>query len=255
MSDRIALVTGGGKRLGAKIASALGEDGWHVIVHYNGSAAEAQDVAAAIRAAGGSATAVGFDLADTGEIEAFLADVGRVDVLINSASIFEMDTPADVTPQSLEEHWRVNTAAPVLLAKAMAAGHTARASGCVINMLDQKLFNLNPDFFAYTLSKYALLGATTTMAMAFAPAVRVNAIAPGITLPSGGQSEAEFARAHAMNPMRGGSTPDDIIRAVRFILATPSMTGETVTIDGGQHLDARNRDVMYATGVPEEDAP
>ncbi|MFY0636917.1 SDR family oxidoreductase [Maricaulis maris] len=254
MSDRIALVTGGGKRLGAKIASALGEDGWHVIVHYNASASEAQAVAAQIREVGGSGTAVGFDLADTGAVEAFLAGVGRVDVLINSASIFEMDRPEDVTPQSLEAHWRINAAAPVLLAKAMSAHHTERASGCVINLLDQKLFNLNPDFFAYTLSKQALLGATTTMAMAFAPAVRVNAIAPGITLPSGGQGAEEFARAHAMNPMRGGSTPDDIIRAVRFILATPSMTGETITIDGGQHLDARNRDVMYATGVPKDDA-
>ncbi|WP_304073306.1 SDR family oxidoreductase [Maricaulis maris] len=254
MSDRIALVTGGGKRLGAKIASALGADGWHVIVHYNASATEAQAVAADIVAAGGSARAVQFDLADTGAVEAFLADVGRVDVLINSASIFEMDRPEDVTPQSLEDHWRINTAAPVLLAKAMAAHHTERASGCVINLLDQKLFNLNPDFFAYTLSKHALLGATTTMAMAFAPAVRVNAIAPGITLPSGGQNEDEFARAHTMNPMRGGSTPDDIIRAVRFILATPSMTGETITIDGGQHLDARNRDVMYAANPPQDDA-
>lgn len=254
MSDRIALVTGGGKRLGAKIASALGEDGWHVIVHYNASAEAAQAVAADIRAAGGSARAVQFDLADTAAVEGFMADVGRVDVLINSASIFEMDRPEDVSPQSLEDHWRINTAAPVLLAKAMAAHHTARASGCVINLLDQKLFNLNPDFFAYTLSKHALLGATTTMAMAFAPAVRVNAIAPGITLPSGGQSEDEFARAHALNPMRGGSTPGDIIRAVRFILATPSMTGETITIDGGQHLDARNRDVMYAANPPQDDA-
>lgn len=255
MSDRIALVTGGGKRLGAKIASALGEDGWHVIVHYNASASEAQAVAAQIREVGGSATAVGFDLADTGAVEAFMADVGRVDALINSASIFQMDRPEDVTPQSLEDHWRINAAAPVLLTKAMAAGHSERASGCVINLLDQKLFNLNPDFFAYTLSKQALLGATTTMAMAFAPAIRVNAIAPGITLPSGGQDADEFARAHAMNPMRGGSTPDDIIRAVRFILATPAMTGETITIDGGQHLDARNRDVMYAPAIPETNGP
>ncbi len=253
MTSKVAMITGGGKRLGAKIASALGEDGWHVVVHYNASAVEAQAVAAQIRDAGGSATARGFDLSDTSAIEAFMADVGRVDVLINSASIFEMDRPEDVTPQSLEDHWRINTAAPVLLAKAMAAHHTERASGCVINLLDQKLFNLNPDFFAYTLSKYALLGATTTMAMALAPAVRVNAIAPGITLPSGGQSADEFARAHTMNPMRGGSTPDDIIRAVRFILATPSMTGETITIDGGQHLDARNRDVMYAANPPQDE--
>ena len=161
-------------------------------------------------------------------------------------------SPEDVTAEALDKAMRVNLMAPVLLASEMARQHSERASGCVINILDQKLFNLNPDFFAYTLSKHALLGATTTMAMAFAPRVRVNAIAPGITLPSGGQSLEEFERAHRLNPMQGGSTPEDIIRAVRFILATSSMTGETMIIDGGQHLDARDRDVMYAPGVPEE---
>jgi NAD(P)-dependent dehydrogenase (short-subunit alcohol dehydrogenase family) len=252
MSDKIALVTGGGKRLGAKIAAALGEDGWHVVVHYNTSGAEAEDVAAAIRAAGGSADTAQFDLDDTAGVRGFMDGVGRVDALINSASIFEMDRPEGVTAAQLERTLRINLVAPVLLASAMAEGHTDRASGCIVNILDQKLFNLNPDFFSYTLAKQGLLGATTTMAMAFAPRVRVNGVAPGITLPSGGQSAEEFERAHRMNPMRGGSTPEDIIRAVRFILATPSMTGETITVDGGQHLDARDGDVMYAAGVPED---
>lgn len=252
MTDKIALVTGGGKRLGAKIAEALGADGWHVIVHYNTSGAEAGDVAAAIRAAGGSATTAQFDLDDTAGVRAFMAGAGRVDALLNSASIFEMDRPEDVTAAQLERTLRINLVAPVLLASAMAEGHTERASGCIVNILDQKLFNLNPDFFSYTLAKQGLLGATTTMAMAFAPRVRVNGVAPGITLPSGGQSAEEFERAHTMNPMQGGSTPEDIIRAVRFILATPSMTGETITVDGGQHLDARDGDVMYAAGVPED---
>lgn len=252
MSDKIALVTGGGKRLGAKIAAALGEDGWHVIVHYNTSGTEAGDVAAAIRRAGGSADTAQFDLDDTAGVRAFMDGVGRVDALINSASIFEMDRPEDVTSAHLERTLRINLVAPVLLASAMAGAHTGRASGCIVNILDQKLFNLNPDFFSYTLAKQGLLGATTTMAMAFAPQVRVNGVAPGITLPSGGQSAEEFERAHRMNPMQGGSTPEDIIRAVRFILATPSMTGETITVDGGQHLDARNGDVMYAAGVPED---
>jgi len=252
MSDKIALVTGGGKRLGAKIASALGADGWHVVVHYNTSGTEAEAVAAAIRDAGGSADTVRFDMDDTAGIEDFMDGVGRVDALINSASIFEPDRPENVTPVQLEHTLRVNLVAPVLLASVMAKRHEDRASGCIINLLDQKLFNLNPDFFSYTLAKQALLGATTTMAMAFAPRVRVNGVAPGITLPSGGQSPEEFARAHRMNPMQGGSTPEDIIRAVRFILATPSMTGETIIVDGGQHLDARDGDVMYAAGVPEE---
>lgn len=252
MSDKIALVTGGGKRLGAKIATALGEDGWHVVVHYNRSGDGAREVEAAIRAAGGSASTAGFDLEDTGGIRAFMDGIGRVDALINSASIFEMDRPETVDPAFLERTLKINLAAPVLLASAMAERHTQRASGCILNLLDQKLFNLNPDFFSYTLAKHALLGATTTMAMAFAPRVRVNGIAPGLTLPSGGQSPEEFARAHRMNPMQGGSTPEDIVRAVRFFLATPSMTGETIVVDGGQHLDARNGDVMYAAATPED---
>lgn len=254
MTDKIALVTGGGKRLGAKIAQALAEDGWHVVIHYNRSGADAQALQHAIRSAGGSATTARFDLDDTAGVRAFMDGVGRVDALVNSASIFEMDRPEDVQAADLERALRINLVAPVVLASAMAERHSERASGCIVNLLDQKLFNLNPDFFSYTLAKHALLGATTTMAMAFAPRVRVNAIAPGITLPSGGQSAEEFQRAHRMNPMRGGSTPEDIVRALRFILATPSMTGETVTIDGGQHLDRRNGDVMYAAGIPEDEA-
>ena len=158
MSDKIALVTGGGKRLGAKIAAALGADGWHVVVHYNTSGTEAEAVAAAIRDAGGSADTVRFDMDDTAGIEDFMDEVGRVDALINSASIFEPDRPENVTPAQLERTLRVNLVAPVLLASVMAKRHEDRASGCIINLLDQKLFNLNPDFFSYTLAKQALLG-------------------------------------------------------------------------------------------------
>jgi NAD(P)-dependent dehydrogenase (short-subunit alcohol dehydrogenase family) len=252
MSDKIALITGGGKRLGAKIARALAEDGWHVIIHYNSSGTQARAIEAAIREAGGSASTVQFDLANSAGVDAFAEGLGRIDLLVNSASVFEMDRPETVEADALDLALRVNLMGPVLLASAMARRHEARASGCIINILDQKLFNLNPDFFSYTLAKHALLGATTTMAMAFAPRVRVNAIAPGLTLPSGGQSAAQFQRAHTLNPMQGGSTPDDIVRTVRFILATPSMTGETIIVDGGQHLDARNGDVMYAAGLIED---
>jgi NAD(P)-dependent dehydrogenase (short-subunit alcohol dehydrogenase family) len=252
MTEKTVLVTGGGKRLGAKLCEALGQDGWQVIVHFNGSRVEAETTAEQIRASGGSARTAQFDLANVSGAAEFLAGLGQVDALINSASVFEMDRPETVQANDLDRALRINLMAPVLLASAMASQHSKRNSGCVINILDQKLFNLNPDFFSYTLAKQGLLGATTTMAMAFAPHVRVNAIAPGITLPSGGQSPEEFARAHRLNPMQGGSTPADIIRTVRFILATSAMTGEVITVDGGQHLDARNRDVMYASGVPEE---
>lgn len=252
MADKIALVTGGGKRLGAKIVEGLAEDGWHVLIHYNESGEEADALKQRLTDNGGSAEICQLDLENSAQVADFVRKAGRIDALINSASLFEMDRPEDVGPDMLERMMRVNLMAPVLLASQMAKAHEGRASGCVINVLDQKLFNLNPDFFSYTLSKYALLGATQTMAMALAPRVRVNAVAPGITLPSGGQSVEEFERAHSLNPMQGGSTPDDIVRTVRFILATPSMTGETIIVDGGQHLDARPRDVMYAPGIQED---
>lgn len=245
MTSKIALVTGAGKRLGAEIAKGLGSDGHEVIVHYNRSAGEAEATADAIRSSGGQARTAGFDLSDTAGIAGFAEALGRIDILINSASVFEFDAPERIDHDRMDMALKVNLMAPTLLASAMAARHTERNSGCVINLLDQKLFNLNPDFFSYTLSKAGLLAATETMAMAFAPRVRVNAIAPGITLPSAAQSQADFERAHRNNPMQGGSVPADIVRAVRFILATPSMTGETITIDGGQHLDPRPHDVMF----------
>ena len=166
MDHKIALVTGGGKRLGAKIAAALADDGWHVIIHYNSSGTAARAVEAAIREKGGLASTAQFDLGDVHGVRKFMSSLDRVDALINSASIFEMDRPESVTAEMLEKSMQVNLMAPVLLASAMAEKHAERASGCVINILDQKLFNLNPDFFSYTLSKHALLGATTTMAMA-----------------------------------------------------------------------------------------
>jgi len=233
-------VTGAGKRLGRAIAEALAEDGWSLVIHYNRSRDEAEHLA---ERTGGRTAA--FDLEDSHGVKGFLRAQGRIDALINSASIFEPDRPEDVTADSLMRNLKINLMAPVLLASAMAKFHAGRNSGCVVNLLDQKLFNLNPDFFSYTLSKYALLGATETMAMALAPRVRVNAVAPGVTLPVKGQSEKEFHAAHRMNPMRGGATPEDIVRAVRFILDTPSMTGETITVDGGQHLDAMRSDVLY----------
>ncbi|MBA4801631.1 MAG: SDR family oxidoreductase [Euryhalocaulis sp.] len=248
MADKVALVTGAGKRIGRAIALGLGRAGWRVIVHYNSSDEAARAVRDEIRDAGGHADLAGFDLEDVEAARAFISDIGIVHALINNASVFEADTPQDVAPDQFLTHLKVNLMAPVLLASEMAKAHTQRASGCVINLLDQKLFALNPDHFSYTLSKYALLGATKTMAMSLAPAVRVNAIAPGLTLPAPGQSDAQFEKAHRMNPMQGGAEPEDHVRAIEFILATPSMTGQVITIDGGEHLSQRQRDVSYLVG-------
>jgi NAD(P)-dependent dehydrogenase (short-subunit alcohol dehydrogenase family) len=243
------LVTGGGRRLGAVIARHLGAKGWHVFVHYHQSAEGAQTVAAEIIAAGGKATPVGADLGNEAAVEQLyktceaLCPLG---LLVNSASGFDYDTAATVTTAGLEAHMRVNLFAPVLLTQRLHAALTARgARGVAINIVDNKVFGLNPDYFSYTLSKVALQGMIQMQAMALAPTLRVAGIAPGITLISGLQTQAEFERSHRNNPMGAGCTPEQILNAVDFILASPAYHGQTMVIDGGQVLQRRPRDVVF----------
>ena len=179
-------------------------------------------------------------------VPAVVAHFRRLDAVVNSAGAFEHDDPASFSIAAMELHWRANTAPAVLLAQALHA-HLAGCSevGCVVNLLDQKLWNPNPDYFSYTLSKAALQAATVMLAQALAPRVRVCGVAPGVTLLSGPMSEAEFAAAHTMTPLQRSSTPDDIARAVRFLIESPAITGTTLLVDGGQHLSAQPRDVMY----------
>ncbi len=243
------LVTGGGRRLGAIIARHLGAKGWHVFVHYHQSAEGAQDVAAEIIAAGGKATPVGADLGDAGAVERLFAACEAVcplGLLVNSASGFAYDTAATASIEGLEAHMRVNLFAPVLLTQRLHAALAARgASGVAINIVDNKVFGLNPDYFSYTLSKVALQGMIQMQAMALAPTLRVAGIAPGITLISGLQTEQEFERSHRNNPMGKGCTPEQILNAVDFILASPAFHGQTMVIDGGQVLQRRPRDVVF----------
>lgn len=243
------LVTGAGKRIGAAIARHLGGRGWHVFVHYHGSRAAAEDVAAAIIAGGGSATAIGADLARSetpGALVARCEAVAPLGLLINNASHFHYDSAATATAAALDHNMRVNLYAPALLAQAFHAALAAReARGLVINMIDNKVFALNPDYFSYTLSKVALQGLNQMLAMAFAPRLRVAGIAPGITLVSGAQSAQEFQRSHDNNPLGQGCTQEQILCAVDFILAAPSYHGQTLVIDGGQVLQRRPRDVAF----------
>ncbi|HYP64138.1 MAG TPA: SDR family oxidoreductase [Acidocella sp.] len=243
------LVTGGAKRIGAAIAQHLGARGWHVFVHYNASRDEAEAVAAAITDAGGNATAIGADLADAEAASALVPRceaIQPLELLINNASYFAYDTAATTTEAALELNMRVNLFAPALLSQAFHAAVTARAAkGTIINLIDNKVFGLNPDYFSYTLSKVALQGMTQMHAMAFAPHIRVAGIAPGITLVSGNQTEREFQRIHNNNPLGQGCTPEQIAGAVEFILATPSYHGQTMVIDGGQVLQRRPRDVAF----------
>lgn len=248
-SRKTALVTGAAKRIGRVLALALAQRGWDVVVHYARSADDARATVAEIEALGQRAIALPCDLNDEAAVKALVrrasALLGPVSCVVNNASLFDYDSAADFSTASLDAHMHVNLVAPVLLAQALFDATPDGAQSVVVNILDQKLFNLNPDFLSYTLSKAALHSATTMLAQALAPKVRMVGIAPGITLVSGEQSEAEFARAHKVTPLGRSSTPDDIAAAVCFVVESPAMTGTTLVVDGGQHLIPLQRDVMF----------
>lgn len=235
------LVTGGARRLGAAIARACAAAGWRVVIHYGASVDEAEALAREI----GGVTVSG-DLTDVGDLfaRAVTAAGGPIQALVNSASRFEEDRPEAIDPALAARLYAINCTAPSLLAAALAA-QPALESGAVINLLDQKLANPNPDFFSYSLTKYALAGATEMMAMAFAPRVRVNAVAPGLTLPSGDQDEAEFDRVARANLLRRPVGPTQVAEAVVYLLGARSVTGQTLYVDSGQRFVRREGDVMF----------
>ncbi len=246
---KIALVTGGAKRIGRHIVLALAARGWDVVVHYGQSEADALRLVQEIIASGRRAAAVQCDLADDAAVKTLLARatalLGPVSCIVNNASKFEQDSAADFSRAALDAHMHPNLVAPLLLAQAL---HGATADGeqaVVINLLDQKLFNPNPDFLSYTLSKSALAAATTMLAQAFAPRLRVVGVAPGITMLSGDQSGAGFANAHTKTPLGRSSTPEDIAAAVCYLAEARAVTGTTLLVDGGQHLIPTERDVMF----------
>jgi NAD(P)-dependent dehydrogenase (short-subunit alcohol dehydrogenase family) len=247
---KVALVTGAAKRIGRVIALGLARQGWDIALHYHASAAEAQATAAEIEALGLGRRALTLqcDLADPAAVAGLLqraAALGPVRCVVNNASMFEHDSATAFSPATLDAHMRVNLAAPLLLAQALHAATPDGAQAVVINLLDQKLFNLNPDFLSYTLSKAALQCATTMLAQALAPKLRVVGIAPGLTLQSGEQSAAGFTNAHGVTPLGKSSSPEDIAAAVCYVAAAGAVTGTTLIVDGGQHLIPLQRDVMF----------
>jgi NAD(P)-dependent dehydrogenase (short-subunit alcohol dehydrogenase family) len=248
-----ALVTGGAVRLGAYIARRLATDGWNIAIHYNASATQADALAAELRKTSVKCATAGHNLGDANGLAdlftRFNAELGFCSVLVNSASLFEYDDIRDVSAKTMDVLYGVNFRAPVLLARYFADQLPQGEKGLVVNILDQKVFNLNPDFFSYTLMKASLESATRLLAMALAPRVRVCGVAPGLTLRSGDQTEEGFREAHAKTPLGQGSTPEEIAEAVAFISRIPSMTGTTVLIDGGQSMQKRTRDIMFSYGV------
>jgi NAD(P)-dependent dehydrogenase (short-subunit alcohol dehydrogenase family) len=249
--QQVALVTGAGKRIGRAIALALAHAGWDLALHYRNSERDAVALADEIRALGRRVALLPCDLADEAAVRALpgraAGELGLLTCVVNNASLFEYDGATAFSPSLLAAHMQANVAAPILLAQALHAATPAGSQAVVINLLDQKLYNLNPDFLSYTLSKAALHTATTMLAQALAPLVRVVGIAPGITLVSGEQTEEGFAAAHQRTPLGRSSTPQDIADAVVYAASARALTGTTLLVDGGQHLEALPRDVMFLT--------
>ena len=239
-----AIVTGGAKRIGAVIVRALATDGWHVVIHCHTSRGEADALAAEI----GHATVVVGDLADPDigpVIMAATDGLPPLGLLVNSASRFVYDRIEDFAVADFDTHMAVNLRAPALIIRAFAQAVPAGATSLVVNMLDAKLEWLNPDYFTYTLSKIGLDGLTELTARAYAPLLRCVGIAPAVTLVSGPQSRENFEAVHGLNPLGQGITVDQIVAALRFIIATPTYNAQTIVLDGGQRLMGLARDVAY----------
>jgi NAD(P)-dependent dehydrogenase (short-subunit alcohol dehydrogenase family) len=246
-SPRTVLVTGAGRRLGREIALGLAAGGWQVAVHYRHSRAEAEQTVADCAALSGDSALFAADLEDEAATRALLPQVVArfrgIDAVVHSAALFEHDEAATFSYALMERHARSNTGAAILLAQALHEHLAARdAQGAVVHLLDQKLWNPNPDFLSYTLSKAALEAATPMLALALAPRVRVVGVAPGLTLASHMLDDDTFARLHKLSPLGRSSTPEDVVATVKFALENRSLTGTTLLVDGGQHLMKFERD-------------
>ncbi len=236
----IVLITGAAARIGRALALDLAARGWQIGVHFNTSAAGAAETLASIKAMGGRAVALQADLADVNAAQGLIARcteaIGPPTCLINNASCFNNDVFGRMTALDWQTHMDVNLRAPVFLAQAFAAALPDGKTGNIINIIDQRVLRPSPEFFSYTASKAALWAVTRTMAQALAPRIRVNAIAPGPVLQSIHQKPEDFEREWRSTILQRGVEVKEIAEAVRFILATPCMTGQMIALDGGQHL-------------------
>jgi NAD(P)-dependent dehydrogenase (short-subunit alcohol dehydrogenase family) len=244
-APRTALITGAGRRIGRAIALALAQDGYTVVLHAHRSRADAEKLASEIVSAGGRASVVLADLTDGEAVRKLVpaaAAFGPLTLLVNNASQFDEDEIAGLERARFERTMAVNLTAPVFLAQAFAAQAPANADASIVNIVDQRVLKPTPRFFSYSLSKSALHSATVTLAQALAPKLRVNAVAPGPTLPSARQSAEQFAVQAAAVPLKRGPTPEDIATAVLYLATARSVTGTVIAVDGGQHLAWRTAD-------------
>jgi NAD(P)-dependent dehydrogenase (short-subunit alcohol dehydrogenase family) len=255
---RVVLVTGGARRIGRELSLGFAARGWDVAVHYGDSREAADEVVAQIEALGRRAVALHADLASEAEVARLVSActeaLGRPACVLNNASRFEEDTARDVGYETLLRLMAINVGAPLVLARTLyeatpeAAATDESLRTCVINVLDQKLYNMNPDYLSYTLTKAALANATVSLAQALAPKVRVVGLAPGLTMQSGDQTPESFAAAHKVTPLGRASRPADLVDAALYLAGASGVTGTTLVVDGGQHLVPLPRDVMFLTG-------
>ncbi len=248
----LVLVTGGAKRLGAEICHAFARAGWRIACHYQHSQTEALQLAARINQAGGDCRLFAADLANADAVKALFDTItqsfGAVSCVVNNASIFERDEGTHFTPQLFLQHQAVNVLAPLLLGQALAVQQQASpapSTPCVVHILDQKVDNLNPDYFSYTVSKLALRDSVKLQAQALAPHVRVLGVSPGLIYVSGPQSAENFQQAAAINLLKTPTLPANVAKAVVDLVQNPAINGAIVNVDSGQHLVPLARDVMF----------
>ncbi|MGY8991314.1 MAG: SDR family oxidoreductase [Rhodospirillales bacterium] len=244
------LITGAAQRIGRAIALALSADGWSVGVHYNSSEQPSNDLVQEIKQQGGKAEALQADLLNEKDLARLIttaeSTLGGLGCLINNAAVFEKDSLLDSNQETWNRHFQINLRAPFVLIQNFAQELPDSMMGNVINIIDQRVWNLTPGFASYTLSKSALWTLTQTAAATLAPRIRVNAIGPGPTLPSVHQSQQQFDQQCESVPLKHGAKPEEIAAAVQFILDAPSITGQMIAVDGGQHLGV-------TSGMPKHD--
>ena len=254
---RVVLITGAAKRIGRGLALGFASRGWDVAVHFGGSEGQAQEVVQSIRALGRRAVALHADLGVESDVArlvpACIDALGGLHCVVNNASSFVEDTARDFSYPRLLEMMAINVGAPLALARALydatpdSATDDETQRRCVINVLDQKLYNMNPDYLSYTLTKAALENATVALAQALAPKLRVVGLAPGLTLPSADMTQAEFEAAHKVTPLGRASRVEDVVAAACYLADAAGVTGTTLVVDGGQHLVPSPRDIMFLT--------
>lgn len=250
MSGKVVLITGAARRVGASLARGLAVDGWTIALHHRSGAEDANALAGEITAAGGMADTFYADLSDArsrgGLVDAVVGRFGRIDALINNASLFEYDALENLDTAVWDAHLAANLTAPVFLIRDFArAVRASGGEGAVVNVLDHKLVAANPDFLSYTAGKAGLGALTASLALGLAPHVRLNGVSPGLILRSGDQTEEEYLKAWADTPLEHGTSLDDMLATVRFLLQTKGITGQVITVDGGEHLRPRGRDVAF----------